>query len=210
MRAYLQKNPIPRLNIGAGYYHLPGWLNTDCVPTSRECIFLDATKPFPLSNGAFAYIFCEHMIEHIPYRAGCDMLRECFRVLKDWGRIRIATPDLAVLLGLFTTPRTAFQERYIQYIQDTFLPSIKVYNPIFVINNAFRNWGHQFLYNEETLRAALQEAGFADIVRWAPGESGDAVLRDLEGHGIGAQAPDIYCFETMVLEARRPPDAARR
>ena len=31
----------------------------------------------------------------------------------------------------------------------------------FNLNRAFRGWGHQFLYNERTLRTSLLDAGYA-------------------------------------------------
>jgi predicted SAM-dependent methyltransferase len=59
---------------------------------SEGTVFLDATTPFPFDCGTFDYIYCEHMIEHISWQKGQTMLRECHRVLKPRGVMRIATP----------------------------------------------------------------------------------------------------------------------
>ena len=45
---------------------------------------------------------------------GSSMLRECFRVLKSNGTIRISTPDLRFLIELYNHP----QNDYIRYMID--------------------------------------------------------------------------------------------
>jgi predicted SAM-dependent methyltransferase len=198
---YLASTRSPRLQVGAGPTSRPGWLSTDLAPTTSEVVYLDATQPFPFDDGTFDYVYSEHMIEHVPWPAGRAMLRECARVLKPTGRLRIATPDLSVILGLHGPRRDAVAERYIRWISDRYLAGVP-YNACFVINNAFRNWGHQFLYDAELLESALGEAGFGDIKRYAVGESDDVNLRDLESHGDNVDDREMVAFETMVFEAR--------
>jgi SAM-dependent methyltransferase len=74
----------------------------------------------------------------------------------------------------------------------------------FVINNEFRDWGHRFIYDRETLSAAMEQAGFVDVVRHASGESDDENLRGIELHGKVVGNEEMNRFETMALEARRP------
>jgi len=101
IRAYLAAHDVRALQLGAGPNALDGWLNTDIAPSRRGIAYLDATRPFPLEDETFDYVFSEHQIEHIEARHALPMLRECFRVLKPGGRLRIATPDLAVVIGLY-------------------------------------------------------------------------------------------------------------
>lgn len=202
--AYLRSHRVRKLQIGAGPNILDGWLNTDECPTSSGVIYLDATKPFWFEDVTFDYIFSEHQIEHLIYNKGLFMLRECYRVLKPGGRIRIATPDLETLIGLYTSEKSDLQQRYVNWIADKFLPKIGIYRDSFVINNAFRGYGHQFIYDHATLQGAMEEVGFIGITRYAPGESDDEVLRGIESHGKAAGNEDMNRFETMVLEAKRP------
>jgi predicted SAM-dependent methyltransferase len=204
IRHYLQTHEVRKLQIGAGPTALEGWLSTDINPRSDATAYLDATKPFPFEDGTFDYIYSEHMIEHIPWRDGLFMLRECRRVLKPGGVLRVATPDLKVLLDLYSGPRKPVEEKYIHWITDTFLDDVKVYKPSFVINNAFHNWGHQFLYDAELMAMALREAGFVDIRQWPTGESDESELRGIESHGKNIADDDMAAFETMVFEARPP------
>jgi hypothetical protein len=63
-------------------------------------------------------------------------------------------------------------------------------------------------YDQQTLRRILEDAGFVDIVRWEPGESGDPALRGVESHGRALGDEDVNRFETLVLEGTRSPSAA--
>lgn len=201
---YLRTHQVPKLQIGAGPNTLIGWLNTDAVPTSREILYLDATKPFPFKDSTFDYVFSEHLIEHLTYSEGLFMLRECYRVLKPGGRIRIATPDLETLIGLYAQEKSELQQRYINWIVDIFLTEIGIYRESFVINAAFRRFGHQFIYDHGTLESAMEEVGFVDVISYAPGETDDEAFRGIESHGRAIGDEDINRFETMVLEARHP------
>jgi predicted SAM-dependent methyltransferase len=197
---YLATHTTRKLQIGAGHNPLPGWLCTDIAPVHPGIAYLDATQPFPLPDGSFDLVSSEHMIEHIPYGAGMFMLRECHRILKAGGRVRVATPDLQVLLALNTAQPAPLQQRYLRWITERFLPG-RACHPVFVINNAFRNWGHQFLYDAAILQAALETAGFVQVTRQPPGKSADAALQGLEVHGDHIGDQELNSFETMVFEA---------
>lgn len=204
---YLAQDGVRKLQIGAGPTQSPDWLTTDIgVTPSGQAVYLDAARPFPLPDASFDYVFSEHMIEHIPYAAACSMLRECLRILKPGGRIRIATPDLDRLLSLKGPEPSALQMEYLRWITRVMLPSGTPVSPTFVINNQFYNYGHQFLFDEACLRGALSEAGFVDIRRMPVGESDDPHLVRVEQHGANIDNEAINAYETMVLEARRAAD----
>jgi len=204
IQTYLSSHQVRKLQIGAGTNTLEGWLNTDYRSISRGVVFLDATRPFPFEDGSFDYVFSEHQIEHLTYNEGLFMLRECYRVLKPGGRIRVATPDLEALISLYTQNKSDIQERYIKWIIDMCLPEVGIYKESFVINNAFRNFGHQFIYDRATLESAIEEVGFIDIIIYAPGASDDELLREIESHGKAVGNEEMNRFETLVLEAKRP------
>ncbi len=203
MNQYLKSHQVRKLQIGAGPNILPEWLNTDKSPSSPRVLFLDAANPFPFRDATFDYIYSEHLIEHLTYKQGQLMLRECFRVLKPGGSIRTATPDLETLIGLYTPQKSSLQQKYIHWVVDKFYPEIGLYQESVVINSSFRNFGHQFLYDCSLLQSTLEKAGFVAITRYNVGESDDEVFRRIESHGLSCGDEEMNRFETMVVEARR-------
>jgi predicted SAM-dependent methyltransferase len=204
IEGYLRSHDVHKLHLAAGPAHLEGWLNTDIAPVSPEVVYLDATKPFPLADSSFDYVFSEHMIEHVPWPDGLFMLRECRRVLRPGGTVRIATPDLEKFLGLRGHEDDGREGRYVRWVTDRYMADVPAYRGAFVINNIFRGWGHQFLYDGDLLAMALAEAGFAHVRRAEPGCSDDLNLRGIESHGKVVHNEAMAAFETMAFEADRP------
>jgi predicted SAM-dependent methyltransferase len=211
---YFQAHSVRKLQLGTGPNPLPGWLNTDLVPDSYpehrdEIVFLDATKPFPLDAMTFDYVFSEHQIEHVTEPEARSMLKECFRILRPGGRVRIATPDLSAILTLYEDPLDERARHYIDWVVTRFLPNIRSGNRrCYVINQMFMAYKHRFIYDHETLAALLTDAGFVELVRQEPGESDDPVLRGVEGHGRAIGDEEVNRFETLVVEAVRPSGGA--
>ena len=202
--AYLRAASAPRLQIGAGYNLLSGWLNTTLYPFAAGTVYLDASQRFPIPSDCFDYVFSEHVIEHLEFEEAATMLSESARILKSGGRIRLATPDLAQIIALYTQPQAAAQREYIRWIMDNFRPQIGEYNPAHAINQSFHGWRHKFIYDEPTLIQALEAAGFASITRVEPGQSGDDNLRGIEQHGDYVGSETAMRYETMVFEAVKP------
>ena len=190
---YLRTHDVRKLQLGAGENIRAGWLNTDLHGYGRggELVYLDVRRRFPLPDESFEVVFSEHMLEHLTYSDGQRCLGECFRVLRRNGRIRIATPSLERLARLYDGGE--LQERYVGWAVETLEPEVDAPLPGVVLNNFFRSWGHRFVYDPETLRHALTQAGFADVEQVPLGE--------LEGHL--AEVPELNELETFVLEAKR-------
>jgi len=200
---YQKTSETKKLQLGTSNNFLEGWFNTDIVCNDRRVVYMDATSRFPFSDNSFDYVMAEHMIEHVGYSAGGVILRECFRILKPGGCLRFSTPDLRTLLGLYAKPLSAEQQSYIDWIIQRLMPEVRECKATFVINNAFRAWGHCFLYDQETLHHALLSSGFREIRFCKPGASEDPLLRNLESHGREIEDESINQFETIVVEARK-------
>jgi len=194
---YLAAHPERKLQLGAGGHPVEGWLNTDLHDYGRptELVYLDVRKPFPLPDASFDFVYSEHMLEHLTYDEGQRCLRESLRVLRPGGTIRIATPSLERIAGLYDAGD--LEARYVRWAVETLDPEVDAPLPGVVVNNFFHSWGHRFIYDPQTLRHALCQAGFVDIEERPVGE--------LEHHL--AEAPEFNEYETVVLEGRRPPQA---
>lgn len=191
-----------KLQIGCGGLPLPGWINTDVAPSRPNVYFLDARRRLPFKDSTWDIVFSEHLIEHISYEAGAQMLRECFRILKPAGRIRLSTPDLAKILSLYFVNDEEHQFYKKRTLNLENLPRFPK-SEAFIINHFMRAWGHLFIYDEATLTDSLRRAGFINILRTPVGQSHDPNLTAIEQHGrsIGEEA---NAFESMVLEAEKP------
>jgi predicted SAM-dependent methyltransferase len=201
--AYLKETPTAKLQIGAGTNNKEGWFNTD-IEVAEGQWYLDASRPFPLPDSSFQYVYSEHVIEHLAYEQGLVMLRESYRVLKPGGKVRIATPNLAKIAELLN-PELAARDSAKSYIADKSqwheLP--KTPDPAaFILNVEMRTWGHQFVYSPALLRGVLEQVGFRDVKEFTAGESDDPVLKGAEARDKWNER-DINRFETMVLQATR-------
>jgi predicted SAM-dependent methyltransferase len=137
-----------KLHLGCGAIIIPGWLNYDLDPGTGG-IRRDLRKPFIEHDDSVDFIFNEHFLEHLTRDAGRFFLRECRRVLRPGGVLRIVTPDLDKLA------RDYLKEN-IQCIPGTWTPA----TPCQMMNEGMRLWGHEFLYDFQELAAVLREAGF--------------------------------------------------
>lgn len=141
-------------------------------------------KALPLENSSFDGIFTEHCLEHIPYHSVAFVLKEFYRVLKRGGVLRIIVPDGELYLSEFVRIKRG---------ENVLLPYQRPDDPPMVrINGLFRNHGHQFIYDFETFRLLLEDAGFGSVERKSFREGRDSkLLKDLEWRKI----------ESLYLEA---------
>lgn len=199
---YMKNNAVHKLQLGAGDFNLPGWLNTDIGPIEGQA-YLDATKPFPLPDSSFQVVSSEQVIEHLTSEQGLSMMKESYRILVHGGKVRVATPNLAQLVDLLRDDKTPEQIAYMQAKIDWHHWS-KTSDPANVIINLEMNeFGHHFLYTPKMLRSTMEAAGFTQVRQYKSGESDDPALKGLEVRSHSNVA-EIDRYETMVFEGVRP------
>lgn len=203
IKQYINSGGMLKLQIGSSDNIAEGWLNTDILIRRPGLAYLDAAKPFPIPSNTLDYIYSEHLIEHLSFTEGQNMLEESFRVLKPGGKIRIACPDFDFLIDLCRGKKTSIQKEYIKWVTVNLINWTNEEEDVIVINNFFQSWGHRFIYNFTRLSKNLTEAGFIDVTICEVGESSDENLRNMEQHG-NFLPEKFNRLETMVLEARKP------
>ena len=201
-----------KLQLGCGRNWLEGWLNSDYFPRNSDILQLDVTVALPFENDTFDYIFSEHVIEHISYPEGAYMLEECFRVLKPGGVLRVGTPDLAFLVNLYredeaaNQSRTQLEQEFLEYFLANEIKDRETNAPVdfdtYLINKFVRAWGHEFIYDEKSLRHMMKTLGFAVITRCEVMESAHRALCGLEN--IDRKPPGHIALETIVMESTKP------
>ncbi|MDR1054613.1 MAG: methyltransferase domain-containing protein [Prevotellaceae bacterium] len=118
------------LNIGSGDWSCKGWTNLD-YPTKNYKKVQKGHKfiPYniredkiPFGNSSVDAIYCSHVIEHVESEHAVNMFKDCYRVLKSGGILRIACPDAEFLYQM-----AAIETDYWQWKNDSFFSS-KLYN----------------------------------------------------------------------------------
>lgn len=222
-----------KVNLGSGYWGLDDWLNYDnsvaarigrsrlltrCLVALRllpeayrtlrwpPIILHDCRRGIPQPDDSVDFLYTSHLLEHLRRHETIRLLRECRRVLKPGGTIRIVVPDLEKLVALYLKRDvTAFPAleggdepapTYGDVLSAQFYPY--EWNRG-VAPTRVRRWQgrflrpHQWMYNEESLGALLRFTGFVSIERRGYRQS---ALKDVE-------FLDMHPEVSLYLEARK-------
>jgi predicted SAM-dependent methyltransferase len=173
------------LNLGCGSLPLPGWINVDIARGPQVDVVWDLSKSLPFRDESCAVIYCEHMIEHLSRNDAKTFLRECFRVLREGGVIRLSTPDAERFLRSYAEDG--------EFLRHPSFPE-PIVTPLDRINLMMRENGqHLWVYDRESLSIALNRAGFSTIIEQKFGESTHPRLQNLDTAG--------RAFESLYIEA---------
>lgn len=160
-----------KLNIGCGTSGVKGWVNIDNSPTillsrlpwgrrifrtpdwPRDVRRMDVRKRIAFPGSSVSCIYSSHTFEHFSYEESLAVARECFRVLKPGGILRIVVPDLAIAVR--------------EYLADTADPkaSHRLVGRL-LLGGSVRDLlhpgaHHKQMFDERSLAHMLKEAGFA-------------------------------------------------
>jgi predicted SAM-dependent methyltransferase len=92
----------PRLlNLGCGSRYHPAWVNVDLQPQDPSVRRHDLTAPLLFQSNEFDAVYHAHVLEHLPPRLVPAFLRECHRVLRRQGVLRVVVPDLEQIARLY-------------------------------------------------------------------------------------------------------------
>gem|GEM_PF-106570 len=89
------------LNLGCGSRYHPAWVNVDFRSNGNGVIVHDLKKRLPFDDVSFDAVYHSHVLEHFPKHHAPLFLRECFRVLRPGGILRVVVPDLEQIVRLY-------------------------------------------------------------------------------------------------------------
>lgn len=143
-----------RLHIGGEVFH-PGWKILNVRPGATVDFVGHCSDLRQFDDASVADIYASHVIEHLGFKHELPAaVNEFSRILVPGGMLRIGVPDLAVLCSLYVDPQSNAEDRY-QIMRMIYGGQLNAAD--------FHHAG----FDEESLTARLQKAGFVDVVRVA-------------------------------------------
>jgi predicted SAM-dependent methyltransferase len=178
-RQNLQTLGLKGFHCGSGTNLHPGWLNSDSmtigdqnnntsvfgevVMIDRVKYYLeyDQTKPLPIEDETFDYVLSEHFIEHINLHDAVKWLEEIRRILKKGGFLRLSTPDLYIYACGYLINQNNFFEQHSQNLLQMGMKQVPQ-RKAWMMNQIFRWWGHQWIYDFDEIKTVAITAGFQE------------------------------------------------
>ncbi|MFY9673835.1 MAG: methyltransferase domain-containing protein [Terriglobales bacterium] len=166
LHRYLFRGWLPNrsthLHLGCGPKYLAGFLNIDGNLFNKLDLWLDVRNGLPFASNSVDSIYSTHMFEHF-YSDELDMLlRECLRVLKPGGGVRLIVPNLESAIKAYSLERSAWFDLFPRHFD-----SLGGRFSNFVFCDGQHRTAFDFTYMNEVLR----KSGFRDVEKSAEGTS---------------------------------------
>ena len=156
-------NGLRHLHLGCGTKYLPGFVNIDGNLFNKIDLWLDVRNGLPFSSGSVDSIYSTHMFEHFFADELNALLRECLRVLKPGGGIRLIVPNLESAIIAYGRKESAwFYDAFPRHFD-----SLGGRFSNFVFCDGQHRTAFDFSYLDEVLRAG----GFREVEASAEGKS---------------------------------------
>lgn len=161
----------------------------------------DFNRGLPFASGSVGLVYLGQVIEHLnPVYEAPKLLRECDRVLRSDGLLRIATPDLDLLLEAYRVGRmdnfaVEQPEPYAKTLSQARKLGYILYGSLGPKSTSQRYDGHQMLWSRESIRELLEETGFRDVRFLPPNESQYAAFAE--------ECTDTGISHSFFCEARK-------
>lgn len=141
-----------KLHLGCGKRYLAGYTHVDLADFPHIDVRTRVDK-LPFDNESAEIVYASHVLEYFDRVEVVDVLKEWSRVLKPGGIIRLAVPDFEGLLQVYN--------RYHDLN--------KIIGPLYgrwPVPGTDMTVYHKTVYDYESLRTVLMQAGFKDVRYW--------------------------------------------
>lgn len=167
-----------RINLGSGHWKLPGWINVDLDRASRPDVCADLAAGLPFRDASADYLHTEDFIDQLDLEHARGFLRECHRILRPGGVLRVLTPDVERLARLYLDDPEALKRLWREHVGVPLVYGTAAE----ILNAGMRFAGHTFLYDAETFARLAADCGFR-AERVGFNQSAEEALRGLDLRG---------------------------
>lgn len=151
------------LHLGCGPKYLLGFVNVDANPLLEIDLWLDVRCGLPFRSGVAESIYSTHMFEHFYPDELQRLLRECVRVLRPGGGIRLVVPNL-------TSAIAAYSQEQHNWFSDDFPRHFESLGGRFS-NFVFCDGQHRTAFDFSYMDEVLRSAGFREVEETGEGSS---------------------------------------
>jgi SAM-dependent methyltransferase len=183
-------------------------------------IVWDVRRGIPFPDSSFDVVYHSHLLEHIDRHAAPAFLRECVRVLKTDGILRVVVPDLELLSRRYLErleryPHSALAsevEEAARAIFDQMIirtpearmqqkPIVRVLESLLVGDTGRNGAAHRWMYDRVSLEWLVRDAGLKPTGTYTHDTSAIEGWRDF---GLDTE-PDgtAYKTDSLYMEAMR-------
>jgi predicted SAM-dependent methyltransferase len=100
------------VNLGCGARYHTDWLNFDFESDNKNIRSSNLLNGIPLADTTVDVIYHSHVLEHFSKNEALNFIKECYRVLKPNGIIRVVVPDLEQLAMEYIKSLNVVSEEY--------------------------------------------------------------------------------------------------
>jgi Uncharacterized protein conserved in bacteria len=169
--------------------------NIENIHYLRNCreliVYANALVHIPETDNSYScdVIYSCHMFEHLSPRRCRSFLTECHRCLKKGGILRLAIPDLKIMVDRYVESGDADRLMKDLFLEIADYSNFRSKLKMLLLGTR----GHLWMYDGNSLRMRLKEAGFADITILPAGETtipipGALNLREREDASVYVEA----------------------
>ncbi len=151
------------VHLGCGPKYLEGFVNVDANLFNKIDLWLDVRNGLPFPSNSVDSIYSTHMFEHFYPDELNLLLRECLRVLKPRGGIRLIVPNLESAIQAYSQSQSA-------WFDDSFPRHFDSLGGRFS-NFIFCDGQHRTAFDFTHIEEVLGKAGFGEVERSAEGKS---------------------------------------
>lgn len=155
----------------------------------------DITKGLPVEDASCDMVYCSHVLEHLNLTDFRIALKNTYKILKEDGVFRLVLPDLEYYIKSYLSENTTGAS--MRFMQDTGLGEVSREN-LFIESMRFLLGGskHKWMWDYESLKLELKNAGFEHIRRAYIGDSALCDFNQVEKVYRWDKALGIECQKT--------------